>query len=106
MAIFQDINMSTGKYLFLDRLTSTGNSIGDGMGIGNPFGLVFLLAVLFITFMGARSFSFARSFLVSTFFGTIISIFLVALGWLSSYIIYIMVLLMVVAIIFNLIEKN
>lgn len=106
MAIFQEINMSTGKFLLLDRIKQTGDVIGQGSGLGNPFGYLFLLAVLFITLLGAKAFTFSRSLLVSSFLGLIVSLLLTSLGWLSSSMIYTMGIIFGIALLLNIMESS
>ena len=92
MTIFTESNLSGNQHFLIERVTNMGNQIGDAVGIGNPLGLIFILAVFAVAFAGAKIFSFGRSLTVASFLGSITSLILVRMGWLSSSIFYIMII--------------
>lgn len=106
MAIFGSGNFSGSENWFSDRIADTSSRIASQIGIENPLGLVLLIVVIFVAFAGARVFTFERSLLAASFLGLVISIMLVAIGWLSSGFIYLMGIVFVVALLIVFISRN
>lgn len=98
MAVFNEVNMSGTKHFLLDRIVSQGEAIGGAAGVGNPLGLIVVVAVAMVAFILGRIFTFERGLAAASFVGSVISFLLVRAGLLSSNILYIMGILLIVSI--------
>lgn len=92
--IYEDINLSSNHFV-PELIGDVGNAIAGTSG--NIVGIGFLIAIAFITFVGSKSIGFEKSFAFSSFFGAVVSMLMVKLGWISSGILYIVIALFIIS---------